>query len=120
MRIKKLTNGFTLIELLVVISIIALLVSILMPALNKAKQQAYISVCTSNEKQILTAWIMYADANEDNLVNPFTNAIVANWNPTNDKDHWVGSPINDNGNSFDSYSASTEEEKIRGIKVGAL
>ena len=62
MKTKK---AFTLIELLVVISIIALLVSILMPALNKAKQQAKSTVCLSNLKQWGVIWQMYTDENND-------------------------------------------------------
>ncbi len=62
-------TGFTLIELLVVIAIIALLMSILMPALNRAKEQAQRSICLSNLKQLTLAWIMYADNNDDKLVN---------------------------------------------------
>ncbi len=58
MKSKK---GFTLIELLVVISIIALLVAILMPALNKAKDQARSAVCLSNLKQWGIVWQMYTD-----------------------------------------------------------
>ena len=52
-------KGFTLIELLVVIAILSLLISILLPSLNKAKELAYETVCTSNLRQIGTAWEMY-------------------------------------------------------------
>ena len=59
------THGFTLIELLVVVSIIALLLSVLLPALNKARSMAKRVVCQSNLKQIGIAWQMYLDDNED-------------------------------------------------------
>ncbi len=66
---KQLSNkGFTLIELLVVISIIALLVSILMPALGKAKEQARAVVCLSNLKQAALAAYEYAVDNDDRCV----------------------------------------------------
>jgi prepilin-type N-terminal cleavage/methylation domain-containing protein/prepilin-type processing-associated H-X9-DG protein len=58
-------NAFTLIELLVVISIIAILMSILMPALGKVKQQAQATVCMTNIKTITTASMTYA-ADHDN------------------------------------------------------
>jgi len=64
---KKLnkTKGFTLVELLVVISVIAMLIGILMPALNKAKAMATRVNCKSNLKQIAVALRIYLDDNRD-------------------------------------------------------
>ena len=61
MFLKEKSKGFTLIELLVVISIIALLLSILMPGLQKAKEHARVLVCKTNLKQISFASLLWAE-----------------------------------------------------------
>ncbi|MBN1437436.1 MAG: prepilin-type N-terminal cleavage/methylation domain-containing protein [Sedimentisphaerales bacterium] len=58
-------SGFTLIELLVVVSIIALLISILLPALSRAREQAKSVVCMANLKQQGLAVYYYAEDNDD-------------------------------------------------------
>src|SRR4051812_40889146 len=62
------SHGFTSLELLVVIAIIALLSSLLLPALKKAHATAQATVCLNNVRQIQLAYLTYAQENNDRLI----------------------------------------------------
>ena len=66
----KRRNAFTLVEMIVVIGIISVLISLLLPALQRAKQQANQVVCSSNMRQIGTEMLMYANDNNGYLFPP--------------------------------------------------
>ncbi len=65
---RKQQRGFTLIELLVVIAIIAILAAMLLPALARAKEQARVTQCLNNMKQLTLCWVLYTGDNDEQLV----------------------------------------------------
>ena len=67
MKVIYKRRGFTLIELLVVIAIVALLMGILMPALNRVREMGKRTMCMSNLRQLCTAWMLYADENDQHI-----------------------------------------------------
>ena len=65
--IERKDRGFTLIELLVVIAIIAVLMAILMPALNRVREQTKRTACANQVRQQCVALLMYAQQNDGKM-----------------------------------------------------
>lgn len=104
---NKRTRAFTLVELLVVVSIVAALLTILMPALGRTREHAYRSYCQSKLNQLGVGWGMYNSDNDGYLCSPYTSMEDAKMNNS-----WVA---DGNGIDYSKYKRS----KVA-IRKGAL
>ena len=115
-------KGFTLIELLVVIAIIALLLSIVIPSLQAAKEYASGAVCLSNQKQLCLAWTLYHE-NYDGKIVGGSNYDKSHGNCTPYR--WVERPLyspedDPDVGGFPADADFTLEYRLNGIRAGAL
>ncbi len=112
---KKMTlrSGFTLIELLVVISIIAVLMSIMMPALAKVREQGRQTVCASNHRTFVQYLALYAESNKGNMPVPFYSWEDEN-KPTVPASYWYYYMKSSNflGPSRDEGSMGKDEQQF--------
>ena len=116
---RRTKSGFTLIELLVVIAIIAILMGILMSALQRVREQGKRATCLSNLKQLTLAWTIYADDHDDKIVcgdsGEYTG-MYSNANAPFNESHYKEVPWV----QVDWRANMTEEAKQIAIKDGAL
>jgi prepilin-type N-terminal cleavage/methylation domain-containing protein len=125
-------SGFTLIELLIVITIIALLVSILMPMISRAREMAARTKCLSNIRQLQMGWIAYANEHKGKICTftcnihridiapePPENAVQGGWLAVKDQPgplvvDFPGSRMWQYVNNIDTYYCPNDARPVKG------
>lgn len=104
-RPSSLCAGFTLIELLVVIAIIAVLASMILPALAAAKAKTQGTTCMNSNRQLLYAWKMYTDDNRDRLL------YASGANSTDTAGVWVSGQMDNDPNNRSNWDPDVDIKK---------
>jgi prepilin-type N-terminal cleavage/methylation domain-containing protein/prepilin-type processing-associated H-X9-DG protein len=100
MKRNAFQRGFTLIELLVVIAIIAILAGMLLPSLAKAKTKAQGIMCMNNGKQMMLAWRLYVDDNQEKLPSAWQGP-----------GEWIGGNLDFNGSNPSNWDINKDLAK---------
>lgn len=118
-------SAFTLVELLVVIAIIAILASLILPALARAKARAQASFCLNNTRQLTFAWMLYADEHNGQLAYNLgqsariTTTVPAVANGPQMAQNWVNNVLNWETNDTDNTNAAAVVASGIGPYTGA-
>jgi prepilin-type N-terminal cleavage/methylation domain-containing protein/prepilin-type processing-associated H-X9-DG protein len=107
-------KAFTLIELLVVISIIVILLGILIPVLGRTREFGRRTKCLSNLKQLQLAWIIYAEQNDDMIVNAGIDLKIDSGTNSASNPSWTGNDMNR------AHTSLPSEIQIQAVRAGTL
>lgn len=113
-------SGFSLVELLVVIGVIAILSSLILPAIAKAKAKAHGIVCLNNLRQVTLGWIMYAADHDERLVwniggDRTRKTVVTNW-----ANNWINDVMTWELDSDNTNVLSIRKAKLAPYTGGAV
>jgi prepilin-type N-terminal cleavage/methylation domain-containing protein len=105
------SRAFTLVELLVVIGIIALLIAILLPALRRAKEAANGAQCSSNQRQLMMAFLMFANDHKGRLPGNYWDALAQQPEDPEKRDWLIGDNPNQ-GNAAQQLADAPEKGTV--------